>query len=270
VTNLTGHPAFIVGSTGNATQFIVDVNGNVGVGTTTPSALLDVYKSTNGPGLFVEAGVAGTNIAQFSRRNGASADIIFGAASGDPNITFTTNAASQFNLGYDVSAGVFSIASGNTLGTADRFVIDSLGRIGIGTTTPRAGQQGDLVGHSKDRKSKHAYGDMKAARNAIARGDLGSAARFFYCAKADAEDRGVGNNHPTVKPLALMRYLCRLVTPPGGTILDPFMGSGSTGKACAIEEFSFVGIERDPEYFELAGRRIGDTSPLTYQVEVQP
>jgi len=131
------------------------------------------------------------------------------------------------------------------------------------------GQQGDLVGHSKDRKSKHAYGDMKAARNAIARGDSGSAARFFYCAKADSADRGPGNNHPTVKPVALMRYLCRLVTPPSGLVLDPFMGSGSTGKACALEGFSFVGIERDPSYFALAGRRIADTSPLTYPVEVR-
>jgi site-specific DNA-methyltransferase (adenine-specific) len=121
---------------------------------------------------------------------------------------------------------------------------------------------------------------------------LGSAARFFYCPKASKEDRNEGceelkartgectertegsdglnspragagrtsgsrNFHPTVKPTALMRYLCRLVTPPGGVILDPFMGSGSTGKAAVLEGFSFVGIEREAEYIEIARARIG-------------
>jgi site-specific DNA-methyltransferase (adenine-specific) len=65
-----------------------------------------------------------------------------------------------------------------------------------------------------------------------------------------------GNHHPTVKPTDLMRYLCRLVTPPRGVVLDPFMGSGSTGKAALLEHFQFVGIERDPEYFEIAKARI--------------
>lgn len=123
----------------------------------------------------------------------------------------------------------------------------------------------------------------------------GSAARFFYCAKASKKDRDEGldgfdgkpanstygaglntetkirtdeqaavgvprelrkNNHPTVKPTALMRYLCRLVTPPNGIVLDPFMGSGSTGKAAMLEGFSFVGIELDPDYFTIAKQRI--------------
>ena len=65
------------------------------------------------------------------------------------------------------------------------------------------------------------------------------------------------NHHPTVKPTALMQYLCRLVTPPGGVVLDPFMGSGSTGKAALRENFDFIGIEREKEYFEIALRRIG-------------
>jgi DNA modification methylase len=85
---------------------------------------------------------------------------------------------------------------------------------------------------------------------------LGDAARFFYCAKASKADRGEGNSHPTVKPTELMRYLCRLVTPPGGVVLDPFMGSGSTGKAAALEGFRFIGIEREAEYLEIAGGRI--------------
>ena len=68
---------------------------------------------------------------------------------------------------------------------------------------------------------------------------------------------GVGRNfHPCVKPTALMRYLCRLVTPPGGVVLDPFMGSGSTGKAAVLEGFGFVGIEKEAEYLAIAERRI--------------
>ncbi len=87
-------------------------------------------------------------------------------------------------------------------------------------------------------------------------GLTGSAARFFYCAKASRADRGEGNKHPTVKPTDLMRYLCRLVTPPGGVVLDPFMGSGSTGKAAVLEGFRFVGIEREAEYLDIARARI--------------
>lgn len=64
------------------------------------------------------------------------------------------------------------------------------------------------------------------------------------------------NIHSTVKPTDLMRYLCRLVTPPGGIVLDPFMGSGSTGKAAKLEGFSFIGIEREAEYVEIARARI--------------
>jgi site-specific DNA-methyltransferase (adenine-specific) len=87
-------------------------------------------------------------------------------------------------------------------------------------------------------------------------GDSGSAARFFYCAKASKKDRGGSNKHPTVKPTDLMRYLCRLITPPGGVILDPFMGSGSTGKAAILEGFRFIGIEKEAEYLEIAKARI--------------
>jgi DNA modification methylase len=104
------------------------------------------------------------------------------------------------------------------------------------------------------------------------------AIRYFYSAKADKADRefgmddddaGVGalrdagrgakrsNYHPTVKPVDLMRWLCRLVTPPGGIVLDPFMGSGSTGIAAVREGFRFVGVEQSPEYFEICCKRIG-------------
>jgi len=84
---------------------------------------------------------------------------------------------------------------------------------------------------------------------------LNDSARFFYTAKASKDDRDKGNTHPTVKPTDLMAYLCRLVTPVGGTVLDPFMGSGTTGKAALSEGFSFVGIERDPEYYAICESR---------------
>ena len=88
----------------------------------------------------------------------------------------------------------------------------------------------------------------------------GSAARFFYVAKANKLDRNEGleaaNKHPTVKPTDLMRYLCRLVTPPNGLILDPFCGSGSTGKAALLEGFRFHGIEQQADYAEIAEARI--------------
>jgi DNA modification methylase len=87
-----------------------------------------------------------------------------------------------------------------------------------------------------------------------------SAARFFYCPKASKKDRNEGNNHPTVKPTALMAYLCRLITPTGGVVLDPYMGSGSTGKAAVKEGFSFVGCELDGDYFEIAKARIDNES----------
>ena len=78
-------------------------------------------------------------------------------------------------------------------------------------------------------------------------GDEGSAARFFYCAKASKADRA-GSKHPTVKPIKLMQWLCRLITPPGGVVLDPFAGSGTTGAAAILEGFSPILIEREAEY----------------------
>ena len=69
------------------------------------------------------------------------------------------------------------------------------------------------------------------------------------------------NSHPTVKPTKLMRYLVKLVTPKGGIVLDPFMGSGSTGKACMIEGFNFIGIEKEKEYIKIARARINDAIP---------
>jgi site-specific DNA-methyltransferase (adenine-specific) len=89
-------------------------------------------------------------------------------------------------------------------------------------------------------------------------GDSGGASRFFYCAKASKKDRR-GSKHPTIKPLALMRYLCRLITPPGGTVLDPFAGSGTTGEAAALEGFQSILIEREAEYIPDIEKRLGTT-----------
>jgi site-specific DNA-methyltransferase (adenine-specific) len=128
---------------------------------------------------------------------------------------------------------------------------------------------------------------------------LGDAARFFYCPKASKRDRDEGcegmeekeagikndsgrgfsesdpmakimrrNHHPTVKPTDLMRYLCRLVTPPDGLVLDPFTGSGSTGKAAILEGFRFVGCELSAEYIEIARARIGNAAGQSRQKEL--
>lgn len=96
----------------------------------------------------------------------------------------------------------------------------------------------------------------------------GSAARFFYSAKADSYDR-VGSKHPTVKPVDLMQWLCRLVTPPGGVILDPFAGTGTTGEAAWREGFSAVLIEREEEYRADIARRmeLAKAGPATRKAE---
>jgi site-specific DNA-methyltransferase (adenine-specific) len=138
--------------------------------------------------------------------------------------------------------------------------------------------------------------------------DSGGASRFYYVAKASRREREAGlegcppkakanqygdglnsatkirtdeqaehgvdrggarNIHPTVKPLALMRWLCRLVTPPGGLILDPFTGSGSTGCAAVLEGFRFLGIEREAEYVAIAERRITHWA-ATVQPDLEP
>jgi site-specific DNA-methyltransferase (adenine-specific) len=100
--------------------------------------------------------------------------------------------------------------------------------------------------------------------------DSGGASRFFYCAKASRKERELGlvaeggkraNGHPTVKPLSMMRWLVRLITPPGGLVLDPFTGSGTTGMACAAEGFRFMGCEQSEEYAAIARQRIAAVEP---------
>lgn len=102
---------------------------------------------------------------------------------------------------------------------------------------------------------------------------FGDAARFFYSPKADAEDRneglprGMRNTHPTVKPVDLMRWLVRLITPPGGLVLDPFMGSGSTGKAALLDGFDFIGVDLDPKHVAIAEARLRNAGGLFVEIE---
>ena len=86
--------------------------------------------------------------------------------------------------------------------------------------------------------------------------DEGGASRFFYCPKASKKEKGIGNTHPTIKPLELMTYLIKLITRPGGVVLDCFMGSGSTGVAAKRNGFGFIGVEKEQEYFDIAQQRI--------------
>lgn len=155
----------------------------------------------------------------------------------------------------------------------------------------KAGAAAPVKGTEQSEVTNGIYGKFNDRVPGQFYSDTGSAARFFYCAKASKSDRdegvllakttaaemtdrepdtdglnspragagrtsGARNNHPTVKPTALMQWLVRLVTPPGGKVLDPFTGSGSTGKACAIEGFDFIGFEMDPHYCEIAKQRI--------------
>lgn len=171
------------------------------------------------------------------------------------------------------------------------------------------GQLADVSQSAPSPKTSTVYGAMQRAgadnvgtvgfkmKPGARRLDIGSAARFFYCAKASKADRDEGlegfevkasaamqgnlipgqrlagngmpiavpkraNTHPTVKPTTLMRYLCRLVTPPGGWILDPFAGSGSTGKAAKLEGFFFLGFELSTEYANIANARIDNTKGI--------
>lgn len=173
----------------------------------------------------------------------------------------------------------------------------------VRATFPDAkGQQGGLNETGRARPSSGRFGDMAPPHAHTARIESDtSAARFFYCAKASKADRDEGlegftkasggmvsntsgqhmtrrdegyevapraNNHPTVKPADLMRYLCRLVTPPGGLVLDPFMGSGSTGKAAMLDGFRFIGVEREAESVAIAAARVAHAASLPRQQDI--
>jgi len=119
----------------------------------------------------------------------------------------------------------------------------------ISGNEPSVPAKGDVVYGFRDRVASHSHGDT------------GTASRFFYTAKADAADRA-GSKHPTVKPTDLMRYLVRLISPPGGTVLDPFAGTGSTGLAADQLGMNAILIEQSPVYAADAERKIHGDAPL--------
>lgn len=131
------------------------------------------------------------------------------------------------------------------------------GSDGIETLFPQGGAHG-----GNGTFKQHAWFDKKCKSPQSIQRSSQNASRFFYCAKANQKDKTedipehITERHPTVKPHELCKYLIKLVTPTGGTVLDPFMGSGSTGKAAMVEGNKFVGIELDPAYFEIATHRI--------------
>lgn len=132
-----------------------------------------------------------------------------------------------------------------------------------------AGQQGIVTGNEPSSPFANIYGDMpNRAGSAIPRHDSGSAARFFYSAKAGPLDR-LGSTHATIKPVDLMRWLCRLVTPPGGHILEPFAGSGTTGIAAMAEQMSCTMIEMEADHVADIERKLailrGDAAGLLAQ-----
>jgi len=162
----------------------------------------------------------------------------------------------------------------NLIHDGSQQVLDLFPKTGVS----QGGRSGNVNAFEGGFGAEH-YGDEKPGY-----GDKGSAARFFYCPKANKKDRNDGckdlpdkewrnegaaipergdrpflsskNNHPTVKPTELMRYLCRLITPTNGTVLDPFNGSGSTGKAAVLEGFNYIGIELSQEYVAISEARI--------------
>jgi site-specific DNA-methyltransferase (adenine-specific) len=194
---------------------------------------------------------------------------------------------SGFAAGYDADGWVAGSDKGRF---PANFIHDGSDEVvGLFPDTKATGS-GKVSGFRKGGASENAVGLAGKKNAADGFSDSGSAARFFYCAKASKRDRNEGldgfevrrssgygydhglgnagegmfkdrnpikaNHHPTVKPTTLMQYLVRLVTPPNGIVLDPFMGSGSTGKACAYEGFDFIGIDQSAEYVAIAQARI--------------
>jgi len=120
-------------------------------------------------------------------------------------------------------------------------------------------RSGDSAGRKPRLKMRDKFGwSGPAAQDVNTPGypDTGGASRFYFTAKASRSERGHGNNHPTVKPVALLRWLCRLITPPGGLVLDPFAGSGSTALACRAEGFRFIGIDQEGDYLTIGVGRM--------------
>jgi len=222
------------------------------------------------------------------------------------NPTLTTKKGEKHTAGA-MTGGIRRIDAGDAKGRFPaNFIHDGSDEV-VGLFPETGKSAGGRIGNAKGAYS--ALGETgfttKHRKGNPGFGDSGSAARFFYCAKASKAERNAGleafedkksqhnaggigrkvsvekrleqgkenapmmkNIHPTVKPVDLMKYLCRLVTPPEGVVLDPFMGSGTTGIAAKVEGFDFIGIEMDAEYLAIAEARIGhwvEETEVTYK-----
>jgi DNA modification methylase len=159
--------------------------------------------------------------------------------------------------GFDVSKAVrktrTDTADTHTNPNCPCYILDQqsgkLNKQGKSKTDNKSGWQNDYVGGN---------GVNPVERKLYLNDNGNGASRFFYSAKVSKKERGEGNVHPTVKPIKLMEYLITLVTPKGGVVLEPFMGSGSTGIAAKNLGMSFIGIEKEEEYFEIAKQRINN------------
>ncbi len=229
-----------------------------------------------------------------------AADIALMAARSHPNGTVSGNGGGV-TYGFDKPEGFVPSPSGRwpanlILDEEAAGMLDST----VGTLKSGKAPATGFIRNSD--KTRNAYGDFKGNRDepTVLIGDSGGPSRFFYCAKASRAERNEGlegmaktvaqsvamgdraygtypytnepremkplprqNHHPTVKPVALMRWLVRLVARAGDTVLDPFTGSGTTGVACAMEGRDFIGIERESEYVEIARRRIDAAAAQT-------
>ena len=165
-------------------------------------------------------------------------------------------------------------------------LLDEQSGVTKSTPTPSHTRKGNVVADERTSKAAGIFGDGNMLYGS-SHNDKGGASRFFYVAKVSKKERNMGldgfedkiiegrdegqdernvaykkrptatkNTHPTLKPINLMTYLCRLITPEGGIVLDPFMGSGSTGIAAQLEGFRFIGMEMDEDYFKIAEARI--------------
>jgi site-specific DNA-methyltransferase (adenine-specific) len=204
-----------------------------------------------------------------------------GSEGGTSGSNFVPNSTPIYGKGFGGKVEIIQLDAGRF---PANFIHDGSDEVvGLFPDTKATGS-GKVSGFRKGGASENAVGLAGKKNAADGFSDSGSAARFFYCAKASKKDRNEGldgfekkqvfgddggtyqglsnskvpsaNHHPTVKPTALMQYLVRLVTPLGGIVLDPFMGSGSTGKACAYEGFEFIGIDQSAEYVAIAQARI--------------
>lgn len=178
-----------------------------------------------------------------------------GSETGGPKPEYVAN-----NRNAVFGRGMGGEAWSNTSGRwPANILLDEAAAAVLDSMAPSAGGGFGIRGGSPDGNGIYSGAFPRGNCSVVGYGDRGGASRFFYTSKASSRDRGRlehGNNHPTVKPTDLMRWLCRLVTPPGGLILDPFMGSGSTGVAAVAEGFRFVGVDIERHHVEIAERRL--------------